>query len=321
MASSITLRPITPEDEEFLYRVYASTREEELAVLDWDETQGEAFLRMQFNAQHTYYVHQFGQAAFDLILLDGEPIGRLYVDRRADEIRIIDIALLTEYRRQGIGSRLMKGILVEAESAGLPVRIHVEQNNPALGLYTRLGFERIGDEGVYYLMEWRPGSSDSGPSMIIQGGSDMGAQFSTDSSQLCVAEDTRKSFEIAAGTNGGTPTVTVPIAAHNLIQVTVTFTILQDQGFVTYGVRSTSDTVTKLTTRPDNTAQSLNAGGTGWTVCTRTDFFKASFTPTEDHPTAEATFEVYFDEVDPERSASGSAFIITAEIAGDIAPA
>ena len=158
----LTLRPITPGDKDFLFRVYASTREDDLALVDWSETEKAAFLQMQFEAQHTHYTEHFGQANFDLILLAGEPVGRLYLDRRDDEIRIIDIALLTEHRRQGIGSRLLKQILAEGESAGLPVRIHVERYNPALHLYYRLGFQQIGDEGVYFLMEWTPDPDPKG---------------------------------------------------------------------------------------------------------------------------------------------------------------
>ena len=152
----ISFRPITQEDEPFLCRLYASTREEELAVVPWSRAEKDAFLEMQFKAQHTYYQEQFKQANFDLVLLAGEPIGRLYLDHRRDELRIIDIALLPEYRRRGIGSRLLQQVLAEADTAVLPVRIHVEHNNPALKLYHRLGFRRIGDQGVYFLMEWTP---------------------------------------------------------------------------------------------------------------------------------------------------------------------
>jgi ribosomal protein S18 acetylase RimI-like enzyme len=151
-----TLRPITPEDEGLLYRVYASTRQDELAVADWDDGQKEAFLEMQFAAQHAFYMGQFPQAAFQIILLDGEPIGRLYVDRREDEIRIIDIALLAEHRNRGIGSTFLKDILAEGRQEGLPVRIHVEQYNPALRLYARLGFQKVAEHGIYTLLEWSP---------------------------------------------------------------------------------------------------------------------------------------------------------------------
>ncbi len=155
------LRPITPEDEDFLYRVYASTREDELAPLDWDDEQKESFLKMQFAAQHKFYTEQFPRAEFQVILLDQEPIGRLYLDHRDDEIRLIDIALLPAHRNRGIGNSILKDILAAGELASLPVRIHVEQFNPALRFYKRLGFRQTGDDGIYYLMEWSPGSTDT----------------------------------------------------------------------------------------------------------------------------------------------------------------
>jgi len=156
MNNPITLRPIGTDDQAFLSRVYASTREEELAPLPWTEAQKESFLRMQFTAQHNYYQEQFPDAAFDVILRDGQPIGRLYVHRRPDELSIVDIALLPEHRRAGIGSGLLGKLLAEADAAGKPVRIHVEQYNPALHLYKRLGFEVVDNTGVYFLMERVP---------------------------------------------------------------------------------------------------------------------------------------------------------------------
>jgi ribosomal protein S18 acetylase RimI-like enzyme len=158
IAQAITSRSIEPEDRDFLYRLYASTRQDEMALVDWSDAQKEAFLQMQFTAQHAHYMEHFAGAAFQVILLDGEPVGRLYVDRRPDEVRIIDIALLPACRGRGIGSHFMREILAEGEAAGVPVRIHVERYNPALRLYHRLGFRPIGDEGVYYLMEWKPKS-------------------------------------------------------------------------------------------------------------------------------------------------------------------
>src|SRR5258708_26406383 len=139
----LTFRPIQADDEAFLYKVYASTRLEELALMDWDEEQREAFLTMQFNAQHKYYQAEYADAVYQIILLEGEQIGRLYLLRGKDEFLIIDIAILPEYRSRGIGSTLLKDILAEAEAARLPVHIHVEQHNPALRLYTRLGFRPL----------------------------------------------------------------------------------------------------------------------------------------------------------------------------------
>ena len=154
MKHDITFRKIVPKDESFLYLLYAGTREEELAVTDWDAAQKETFLKQQFDAQHQFYMEHFSEAEFQIILQKGEPIGRLYVDRRKDEIRLIDIALLAEQRGKGIGSWLLQDLMDEAKKVGKPIRIHVERFNPALRLYERLGFTHIADQGVYYLMEW-----------------------------------------------------------------------------------------------------------------------------------------------------------------------
>jgi ribosomal protein S18 acetylase RimI-like enzyme len=153
---AITLRPAGVEDEAFLYAVYAGTRADELALLDWDQAQKDAFLTMQFTAQHRHYHTYYADADFQLVLLSGRPVGRLYVARRADDILLIDIALLPEHRNAGIGSLLLTDLLAEAEQVGKPVRLHVEPWNRARRLYERLGFRRIAQQGLYWLMEWLP---------------------------------------------------------------------------------------------------------------------------------------------------------------------
>lgn len=158
---SVVLRPIQEEDLEFLLRLYATTRAEEMAmVTDWSDEQKEWFVRMQFQAQHAWYQEHYGDAQFDLVLLDGAPVGRLYVHRRATEIRLVDISLIPELRGKGIGSELLRELMAEAEAAGKPLTIHVEKYNPAMRLYLRLGFKAIEDRGPYDLMEWKPGGWD-----------------------------------------------------------------------------------------------------------------------------------------------------------------
>jgi len=160
-AGETSLRPAGPGDAEVLYRIYASTREEELAVVPWDAPTKEAFLRMQFTAQDTYYHANFPQASYDLVM-DGEQVlGRLYLDRGERAWNVIDIALLPEHRGKGIGSRLMAEVLAAAGAAAKPVEIHVERFNRARRLYDRLGFRQIADQGVYLLLQWRPGAGGS----------------------------------------------------------------------------------------------------------------------------------------------------------------
>lgn len=155
MADGITLRPVSAADEAFLRDVYSSTRTEELAPVPWSDEEKTAFLRMQFDAQDRYYHEVYPNGAFDVILIDGEPAGRLYVNRGLDEIRIVDIAVLPAFRNRRIGTHLIGALQAEAALARKPLHIHVERFNPAMRLYERLGFQQIADRGVYMFLEWR----------------------------------------------------------------------------------------------------------------------------------------------------------------------
>ncbi|MAD46013.1 MAG: GNAT family N-acetyltransferase [Oceanospirillaceae bacterium] len=154
--NNLSLRPVTDKDEEFLFQVYASMRMDELADLDWSQQQLTYFINQQFQAQQHHYKTYFYDTEFSIILDEGIPIGRLYVDRRDNEIRIVEIALLTEYRNLGIGSYWLNLILKEAKEKNIVARIHVERYNPALNLYKKLGFQVIEEGDVYHLMECKP---------------------------------------------------------------------------------------------------------------------------------------------------------------------
>ena len=151
---SVTLRPARPDDEPFLYKLYCGTRNEEFAAAEWTQSQQEVLLRMQFLAQQNSYKVQYPQADHDIILLDGHPVGRVMVERRANEIRGVDIALLPDYRSAGVGGAIIKDLLDEAHRAGKPFRIHVVKTNRAKRLYDRMGFRETQDTGTHYIMEW-----------------------------------------------------------------------------------------------------------------------------------------------------------------------
>jgi ribosomal protein S18 acetylase RimI-like enzyme len=147
------LRPAAPGDRACLLQVYASTREEELRLVDWSADQKAAFVQQQFEAQDAYYREHYHPATFDVIEVDGASAGRLYVARWEDEIRIIDIALLPEHRGRGIGTALLRELLAEGARAGKRLSIHVELHNPARRLYERLGFVPVEERGLYLLLE------------------------------------------------------------------------------------------------------------------------------------------------------------------------
>ncbi|HYR07305.1 MAG TPA: GNAT family N-acetyltransferase [Longimicrobium sp.] len=153
---NVTLRPATDTDMGFLHRLYATTREDELKQVDWTTVQKAAFISQQFHAQHQYWRENYTDTSWDLVLLDGEPVGRLYVARWPDDIRVVDIALMPEHRGGGLGTRLLREILAEGDASGRKVSIHMEIFNPARSLYERLGFVQAQEKGVYLLMERYP---------------------------------------------------------------------------------------------------------------------------------------------------------------------
>jgi len=151
---SVGLRPAEADDEAFLFRLYGSTRAEELADWGWNAAQQEAFLKLQFRGQQAHY-DAYPNTDHRIILCGGQPVGRLLVSRLTEEIRLVDISILTENRGRGVGANLIRDLLAEAARSDLPVRLHVEKFNRAQQLYRRLGFEIIGDTGSHYFMEWR----------------------------------------------------------------------------------------------------------------------------------------------------------------------
>jgi ribosomal protein S18 acetylase RimI-like enzyme len=155
MTPPVTLRETTAADTDFLAAVYASTRMEELTATDWSDAQKAEFCRMQFTAQDAHYRQHYLTAEFRVIEISGVPAGRLYVDRWAKEIRIMDITLLPEHRGKGVGTRLLRDLQDEAAASGRSLSIHVERFNPALRLYERLDFQLLEDKGVYLLLEWK----------------------------------------------------------------------------------------------------------------------------------------------------------------------
>jgi ribosomal protein S18 acetylase RimI-like enzyme len=152
----ITLRPATDGDYDFMRRLYASTRAEEMEHFPFDEAAKTAFLDQQFAAQFEHYGIHYPTCERNIVLRDGVPVGRLWIDEWRDQIRLVDISLLPECRGTGIGTMLLHDVLTRGAAVGKPVTIHVEAFNPALHLYQRLGFEKVDTNGIYFLMRWTP---------------------------------------------------------------------------------------------------------------------------------------------------------------------
>ena len=155
-AVRVALRSVTPQDDEFLLSVYNSTRADELAQVEWAPGQKESFVRWQFDLQRKEYNTRYPDARYQVIIVDDQPAGRIWIGEDETQIRLLDIGLLERFQNLGVGTILLKQLIHEATSKNKPLRHMVfVLNNNAHRFYERLGFVVIEDMGGYKHMEWR----------------------------------------------------------------------------------------------------------------------------------------------------------------------
>ena len=152
----LSLRTAEDSDLEFLRGVYRGTRWDALEITGWSEEQKLAFVNAQFDTQNAYYRAHYTDAEFLVVLEASRRVGRLYLHRSSQELRVMDIALLPEHRRRGIGAKLMHAILESARASKQRVSLHVELHNPARQWYERLGFRVLEERGIYLFMTRLP---------------------------------------------------------------------------------------------------------------------------------------------------------------------
>jgi ribosomal protein S18 acetylase RimI-like enzyme len=154
---TVSLRPVTADDEEFLFTVYAGSREQELNQVVWEEGQREQFVRWQFSMQRQEYQTRYPDARYEVILVDGEPAGRIWVGTDSEQIRLLDIAIVPEHQNRGVGTFLLRQLMDEATQEAKPLRHMVfVLNDNASRFYERIGFHVIEDLGGYKHMQWTP---------------------------------------------------------------------------------------------------------------------------------------------------------------------
>lgn len=157
MKGQITLRPAHADDRAFVFSVFVGTRAGRFESAELAQQQLQQLLEMQFRAQQAQYQAQFPSADFNLVLCDDRQIGYFYVDRSGNPFVLIDIALLPEHIGRGVGTYLVNTLIAEAFREGKPLSAHVDKSNSqAWRLWQRLGFQLVGDNGVYLEIECHP---------------------------------------------------------------------------------------------------------------------------------------------------------------------
>ena len=113
-AIGLSFRVQQDADLPFLAALYRSTRESELDRTSWSETEKQAFISMQFDAQRRHYSDYYPTAAWLIIEIATQAVGRLYLDHWQGEHRIIDIALMPQVRGQGFGTAILADLKEDA---------------------------------------------------------------------------------------------------------------------------------------------------------------------------------------------------------------
>lgn len=163
----VSLVPVKPEDKPFLFSVYASTRAGEMAMIGWNADFQDSFLRSQYEAQQRYYQSQFPRAEHSVVYGDSLPVGQMIVNRTQQEIHLVDISILPQFRGNGIATQLLHSLMEEAWREEQFVRLQVDQSNPALHWYRRLGFVATSRQGFYCEMVWKSSVLESAGNVAV----------------------------------------------------------------------------------------------------------------------------------------------------------
>lgn len=152
----LMLRTAEPGDEAFLLSLFSGGRAD-LEWADLSEKDKDELIRRQYFIQQKQLLTYYPFAEYNIVLLGEQPIGRIYIYKGETVYRILDIILLPQYRRMGIGTKLLKDILREAAVLCKGVELEVAwYNDSATRLYKKLGFHTIEDKGVCCEMQWSP---------------------------------------------------------------------------------------------------------------------------------------------------------------------
>jgi ribosomal protein S18 acetylase RimI-like enzyme len=146
---AIALRAAQPADAAFEQHLFASTRDD-LRPLGPEVFDG--LVAMQFRAQSMTWRLEHPDAERKIVTIDGQAVGRMVVDGSKFAIEILDVAIVSEHRNQGIGTAVLRSVIGQADRTLRPVRLHVEKGSRAQRLFERLGFLATGETGLHVAM-------------------------------------------------------------------------------------------------------------------------------------------------------------------------
>ena len=117
-----------------------------LMAAAFDPRYGEAWTRGQ-----SLGVMAMPGVRLTLAMIDETPAGFTLVRSVADEAELLLIAVAPPYRRHGIATALLRGVIADAQGSGIAtLHLEVREGNEAVVLYVANGFARVGERRNYY---------------------------------------------------------------------------------------------------------------------------------------------------------------------------
>lgn len=144
---SLALQPATDDDIPYLLALRKSTMQVHLQRAGAPLDDAHQLVRVRYH---------FDDAL--IVWLDGRPAGLFKHYRDAAGWRIVQIQIDPAFQGQGLGRRLLQGVLDQADSEGAPVTLSVLKGNPAQRLYESLGFTPVEETALELEMRYEPGA-------------------------------------------------------------------------------------------------------------------------------------------------------------------
>jgi ribosomal protein S18 acetylase RimI-like enzyme len=140
-------RPATEADLPFLLALRRESMGPHLATAGLQGSDEDYLVRVR---------HRFDCA--EVLMFNGQPVGLLKLLREPGQWRVLQLQLSDAVRGQGIGRRLLEGLLSDAARAGVTVGLSVLKANPAKRLYQQLGFSVVGEDAhEFHMTNEEPG--------------------------------------------------------------------------------------------------------------------------------------------------------------------
>lgn len=156
LATLTYLKSVRPDDDAFLYDVFCTTWQDEVAALP-NQNLARHVLRIQHTAQERRFDTRYPGHRRFVVSHEGERVGRFYLFASGSTLHIVDLTLLPQFRRQGIGTRLVRDLMGVASSDGQRVSMRVGRaDESSLGHYASLGFRLVSSDELGHYFEWTP---------------------------------------------------------------------------------------------------------------------------------------------------------------------